>query len=543
MMIKKTLATLLIFSCFLVADAQYSWNSLPVVKQTSFKADSFNIVKYGAVSGGTALNTASIAKAIDACNSNGGGVVVIPFGIWLTGPLQLKSNVNLYVQKGAMLLFTTDKSQYEIVAGSYEGRSSARNQSPIWAKNAENIAVTGGGVIDGNGDVWRGLTKSAVTESFWNNRVRSGGVLSTDGKRWYPSEQFKQASEGKHSMLLEPGKKLEDFAGMKDFLRPNLLVLTACKRILLEGVTFQNSGAWNLHPLMSEDLIIRNVTIKNPEYAHNGDGLDIESCKNFIVENCVFDVGDDAICIKSGKDGEGRRRAMPTQNGIIRNNLVYKGHGGVVVGSEMSGGANNIFIENCIFAGTDKGLRFKSTRGRGGLVEKIYARNIQMRDIVQEAIFFDMTYAVTFATDGVRKIDTTFGETTPVFRDMQFENIICEGAKKGIFIRGLPEAPIQNIRIKNTQLFTDIGAELILSDNILLENVKLESKKKDPVIAIDNSSRIKITGVAYPADTRVLLSASGKNTRNVLIEKIGLNANTKLIHVAAEVGRKEVTLR
>ncbi|MGC4234679.1 MAG: glycoside hydrolase family 28 protein [Niabella sp.] len=542
MMIKKTLATLLISFSFLAAYAQYSWSNLPVVKQTSFKTDSFNIVKYGAVPGGRTLNTASITKAIDACNTNGGGVVVVPFGIWLTGPLQLKSNVNLYVAKGAMLLFTTDKSQYDIVAGSYEGRSSARNQSPIWAKNAENIAITGGGVIDGNGDVWRGLTKSAVTESFWNSRVKSGGVLSTDGKRWYPSEQFKQASESKRSMLLEPGKKLEDFADMKDFLRPNLLVLTQCKRILLEGVTFQNSGAWNLHPLMSEDLIIRNVTVKNPDYSHNGDGLDIESCKNFIVENCVFDVGDDAICIKSGKDEEGRRRGMPTQNGIIRNNLVYKGHGGVVVGSEMSGGVNNIFIEDCIFAGTDKGLRFKSTRGRGGLVEKIYARNIQMRDIVHEAIFFDMTYAVTFATDGVRKVDTTFGETTPVFRDMQFENIICEGARKGIFIRGLPEAPIQNIRIKNTQLITDIGAELILSDNILLENVKFESKKKDPVVAVNNSSNIKITGTAYPADTRVFLNISGKN-KNVLIEKSGLKAGSSLLQIAPETAMKEVVIK
>src|SRR5690606_16493328 len=219
----------------------------------------------------------------------------------------------------------------------------------------------------------------------------------------------------------------------------------------------------------------------NPEYSHNGDGLDIESCKNFIIEDCVFDVGDDAICIKSGKDEEGRQRGMPSQNGIIRNNLVYKGHGGVVVGSEMSGGARNIFIENCIFMGTDKGLRFKSARGRGGVVEKIYARNIQMRDIVQEAIFFDMHYSVKFATDGIRKIDTTFGEGTPVFRDMEFEHIVCEGAKKGIFVRGLPEAAIQNIRVKNTHLITDIGAELILSDGISLENVRFESKQKDPV--------------------------------------------------------------
>ena len=426
---KRIFITFVLFAVTFIANAQYSWDNLPTVQQTSFKKDSFNIIKYGAVSnGGIVLNTEHISKAIDACNANGGGVVVVPFGIWLTGPLQLKSNVNLYVEKGAMLLFTTDKSQYELIEGSYEGRSSARNQSPIWAKEAENIAITGGGVIDGNGDVWRALNRDQVSESFWKAKLKSGGIVSEDGKKWYPSMQFKIASETKRSMLLGPGTKLSDFADMKDFLRPNLLVFTQCKRILLEGVTFQNSGAWNLHPLMSEDITIRNVTVKNPDYSHNGDGLDVESCKNFIIEDCVFDVGDDAICIKSGKDAEGRKRGMPTQNGIIRNNLVYKGHGGVVVGSEMSSGANNLFIENCLFVGTDKGLRFKSTRGRGGVVEKIYARNIQMRDIVEEAIFFDMTYAVTFATDGIRKADTTFGETTPVFRDMQLENSFCEGA-------------------------------------------------------------------------------------------------------------------
>lgn len=517
-MIKKCVTTISFLLCMVITQAQYSWSNLPVVKQTSFKKDSFNIVTYGAVSNGIVLNTASITKAIDACNANGGGVVVVPFGIWLTGPLQLKSNVNLYVQKGAMLLFTADKTQYELVEGSYEGRSSARNQSPIWAKGAENIAITGAGVIDGNGDIWRALNKDQVREGYWKGKIKSGGVLSADGKKWYPSEQFKTASESKRSMLLEPGKKLSEFADMKDFLRPNLLVLTRCKRILLEGVTFQNSGAWNLHPLMSEDIIIRNVTVKNPEYSHNGDGLDIESCKNFIVEDCVFDVGDDAICIKSGKDEEGRKRGMPAQNGIIRNNLVYKGHGGVVVGSEMSGGANNIFIENCIFIGTDKGLRFKSTRGRGGLVEKVYARNIQMRDIEQEAIFFDMHYAVKFATDGERKVDTTFGEGTPVFRDMQFENITCEGANKGIFIRGLPEAPIRNIRIKNTQFLTTIGAEISLADNILLENVQFTPKKTDPVIDIKDAGNIQLVKIGFPAKLKTALKiGGGPATKNIIL--------------------------
>jgi polygalacturonase len=280
-------------------------------------------------------------------------------------------------------------------------------------------------------------------------KVASGGVVRADGKAWYPSEQFLKASVEGKSMLLTDGKKPADFADMKDFLRPNLLVLTQCKKVLIDGVTFQNSPAWCLHPLMTENLTIRNVVVKNPEYAQNGDGMDIESCKNFLIEGCTLDVGDDAICIKSGKDEEGRKRGMPTENGIIRNNVVYNGHGGFVIGSEMSGGARNLFVYDCTFMGTDKGLRFKSVRGRGGVVENIYAKNIYMKDIAQEAIFFDMYYFVKFATDSPRDERPIVNEGTPIFRNMKFENIVCHGAKKGIFVRGLPEMPIQNIAIEN----------------------------------------------------------------------------------------------
>jgi len=475
---------------------EYSWNNLPKIAQPVFKKDTVSIVKYGAVGDGVVLNTASINKAIAECSRKGGGVVLVPGGIWLTGPIEMKSNVNLHVSRTAVLLFTGDKTQYALVDGYYEGKYSARNQSPIWAKNQENIAITGSGVIDGNGDVWRALHKGQVTESFWKRKIASGGVLSADGKKWYPSEQFKKASEGGRSMLLEGGKKLEEFEDMKDFLRPNLLVFNNCKKVLLEGVTFQNSGAWCLHPLMSQDVTLRNLIIRNPEYSHNGDGVDVESCRNFLIEGCTFDVGDDAICIKSGKDEEGRKRGMPCENGIVRNNVVYKGHGGFVVGSEMSGGARNIFVYDCTFIGTDKGLRFKSTRGRGGVVEKIYAKNIFMKDIEQEAIFFDLYYLLKFATDGVRKVDSTFSEATPVFRDMQFEDIICVGAKKGIFIRGLPESPIENIRLKNMVLTTDIGAEMKDAKNITLTGIKLNSEKK-PEISVVSSTGITVDGKSY----------------------------------------------
>lgn len=468
--------------------SQYSWERLPEIRQPVFRKDTFNIKAFGAVGDGIALNSAAIGRAIAQCSRKGGGVVLVPEGIWLTGPVEMKSNVNLHLKSGATLLFTADKAQYPLVEGVYEGRSAARNQSPIWGKDLENVAITGKGGIDGNGDVWRAVGKGELTESEWKKKVASGGVVRKDGKEWYPSEQYRAAKEGNRSMLLVAGKTLADYADMKDFLRPNLVVLNNCRKVLLEGITFQNSAAWCLHPLLCEDLTLRDLTVKNPAYAQNGDGADIESCRNFLVEGCTFDVGDDAICIKSGKDEEGRKRGKPTENGIIRNNLVYKGHGGFVVGSEMSGGARNIFVENCTFMGTDKGLRFKSTRGRGGVVEKIYARNIFMNDIVHEAVFFDLYYFVKFATDSERDERPIVNEGTPVFRDMVFERIVCRGAKKAVFIRGLPEMPVRNISIRNSVFQAETGKELIDADNILLENVRMDIPvKRDTSFTISST--------------------------------------------------------
>ncbi len=500
----------------------YSWDNLPKITQPSFRKDTLNIQKLGAKPDGVTLNTQTINNAINTISQKGGGVVLIPKGIWLTGPIELKSNVNLHIQKSAIVLFTGDKSQYALIEGSYEGKKAARNQSPISATGVENVAITGKGIIDGNGDVWRAVNKAQLTEGQWKEKVASGGVVRADGKAWYPSEQFLKASVEGKSMLLTDGKKPADFADMKDFLRPNLLVLTQCKKVLIDGVTFQNSPAWCLHPLMTENLTIRNVVVKNPEYAQNGDGMDIESCKNFLIEGCTLDVGDDAICIKSGKDEEGRKRGMPTENGIIRNNVVYNGHGGFVIGSEMSGGARNLFVYDCTFMGTDKGLRFKSVRGRGGVVENIYAKNIYMKDIAQEAIFFDMYYFVKFATDSPRDERPIVNEGTPIFRNMKFENIVCHGAKKGIFVRGLPEMPIQNIAIENATLQAEEGAILIDASGITCKNVALLSEKTEPVISIENSQKITFDNIEISKGAKRFFTISGDRTKNIAVSKTKL---------------------
>ncbi|QEK53064.1 glycoside hydrolase family 28 protein [Pedobacter aquae] len=495
---------------------------MPIVKTPVFKQDTFDIVKYGAKPDGVSLNTNSINQAIDACHKNGGGVVVLNEGVWLTGPLYLKSNVNLHLRSGALLLFTTDKSQYKLIEGSWEGKPAVVNEAPISGYNLENIAITGAGIIDGNGDAWRFVKKSKLNESQWKNLVASGGVVDKDGSKWYPSASYQKGYHIKDATVIKPGTKPEDYTELKDFYRPNLVVLNSCKKVLLEGVTFQNSPAWNLHPLMCQDLTVRNILVRNPWYAQNGDGIDVESCKNVLIEGSVFDVGDDGICIKSGRDEAGRKRGMPTEEVIVRNNVVYHAHGGFVIGSEMSGGARNLFVYNNSFIGTDIGLRFKTTRGRGGVVEKIYIANTFMKNIPGDAILFDMYYAAIDpvpmageerAAPKVEFLPVT--EATPQFKDFYIKNVVCIGAEKGIFMRGIPEMNIQNINLEDITIKSKIGIELIEATNINLKNIHLVSDQTNPLILVENSKQINISGLKSDTEIQNLITLSGDRTEAV----------------------------
>ncbi|MBR1630645.1 MAG: glycoside hydrolase family 28 protein, partial [Paludibacteraceae bacterium] len=352
-----------------------------------------SIVDYGAKGDGLNLCTQAIQQAIDETSGKGGGTVVIPAGIWATGPIVLKDNIRLHAASGALIQFSADFSLYPIIDASFEGVDTKRCQSPISAYGAKNIAITGSGVFNGAGDAWRPLKKAKVTASQWKQKVASGGVVTADGKVWYPTEGAMKAQamcvdqnvpEG-----LQTGAEWEEIHA---FLRPVMVNLVKCEGVLLEGVTFENSPAWNLHPLMSNGVILYRLNVRNPWYAQNGDGVDLESCKNSIIAECSFDVGDDAICMKSGKNEDGRRRAVPTENVIVSRCTVYHGHGGFVVGSEMSGDIRNILVDNCLFIGTDVGLRFKSTRGRGGIVENIHISNVNMTNIATDPLLFDLFY-------------------------------------------------------------------------------------------------------------------------------------------------------
>lgn len=513
-------------SACLSADAQdYSWDRLPVIAAPVFKKDTFNIATYGAVPDGLTFNTNFINKAINDCNQAGGGVVLVPEGVWLTGPIVLRSNVNLHIGHAATLQFTGDKDLYPLVLGNWEGRPAVRCQSPISGDNLENIAITGTGIIDGNGDVWRAASREKYTETEWKKKIASDreGVLSDDGKTWYPSQGSFKGAKTKNAGVWEPGRTLKDYEYIKDYLRPNLVVLTRCKKILLEATSFQNSPAWCLHPLMCEDLTLRDVHVRNPWNAQNGDGVDIESCKNVLVENSTFDAGDDGICIKSGRDADGRKRGMPTENVIIRGDIVYRAHGGFVIGSEMSGGARNIFVSDCSFMGTDIGLRFKTTRGRGGLVEKIYIKNIRMKDIINQAIFLDMYYmtkARTLAeTQGQQSNEPVppVTEATPRFRDIHISNVVCDGAEEGIFIRGLPEMSIQDIYLDHIVLKTDKGAEVIAAKNISLENVRFVTDVKNILVYVENSSALRFDSIGYYMDPIVGFSVNGDKCGDIRV--------------------------
>jgi hypothetical protein len=534
---KKISPLVLLLLATFTAAAQ--WNKkLPVVISPKFKKDTVSIVKFGAVPDGNTLNTKAINNAIETLAKRGGGVVLVPAGLWLTGPIELKSNINLHIAASATLLFTADKSHYPLVKANWEGLEQMRNQSPISATGATNIAITGKGIIDGNGDGWRAVKSDKLTASQWKKLVASGGVVSDDKKTWYPSEAFMKASKGPANPgEIKPERDAAYYESIKDFLRPNLFLVTNCKYILLEGVTFQNSAAWCLHPLMSEHLTVRNIFVKNPWYAQNGDGIDVESCSNVLIENSTFDVGDDALCMKSGRDEAGRKRGMPTQNVIIRNCTVYASHGGFVIGSEMSGGAKNMYISNCTFIGTDIGLRFKTTRGRGGVVENIFIKDIYMKDIPGEAILFDMYYMakdpIALAGEKRELPKAEFkpvDETTPVFKNFHISNVYCNGAAKGIFLRGVPEMHVKDIVLENMVLQADKGIDVQEASNISFRNITIISANTNPVVDILNSDNISFDKITYKDGSEVLFRVSGDRVKNITIKNTdGANSKQKLL--------------
>jgi len=518
---------------------------LPKVYAPHFKKDTVNVMDFGAVADGYTLNTVAINKAIESCEKNGGGVVLIPRGSFVTGPVIMKSNINLHLDRGALVIFSSDFNQYPLVVSSFEGVDAARCQSPLVAENLENIAISGDGIFDGNGYYWRPLKKSKMSDGEWKSHLKKyGGVLTEDKKTWYSSEKALKGLKENNIGKLKPGQAVADFESVKDFLRPNMIRIYKCKNVLIENVTFQNSPAWTTHLMMSEHITLKGLKVKNPWFGTNTDALDLESCKNALVEDCVFDTGDDGICIKSGRDEEGRKRGMPTKDIIVNNCTVYHSHGGFVVGSEMSGGANNLYVSNCNFIGSDIGLRFKTTRGRGGIVENIYVNNVNMKDIPAEAILFDMYYMAKdpVSMNGEKKEPAKVefkpvDETTPQFRNFFFTNITCNGAEKGIFVRGVPEMHIQNVNIENAVLQADEGIDIQEATGVNLKNINIITKNSDPLVYVLNSDKIKLDNIQCKDSANVLLQVQGDRSKEIAFINSNINGAKKKI--TADFGATE----
>jgi polygalacturonase len=281
-----------------------------------------------------------------------------------------------------------------------------------------------------------------------------------------------------------------------------MVKLTRCRNLTLDGPTFKNSAAWNVHLLLCENVSIRNVNVQNEWNAQNGDALDLDSCRNVTVNDSLFDAGDDAICIKSGKDAAGRRRGISCENISVSNCTVLRGHGGVTIGSEMSGGVRNVTVRNCLFRGTDIGLRFKTTRGRGGVVENIDIANVVMHDIRHDAVSINMYYWI----EG-QPTPEPVSERTPAFRDFSLRNIVCHGADRALEIRGLPEMPVERVTLENVRIKAKRGAMLDDAKDITLSGVRLDIAE-GPAMQCRNvtglrTDRLDTTGPAEPITERV----------------------------------------
>ena len=515
---------------------------MPLLSPPEFPNYSISVTDFGGVGDGIALNTGAFAKAMDHLASRGGGRLIVPAGVWFTGPIVLQSSINLHLEDRSIILFSPDKDLYPLVETSFEGLDTRRCQSPIWGKDLHNIAITGSGAIDGNGHYWRPLKKDKVTEREWERATSQGGVFKRDDY-WMPSAAYLHGDTTSDMNVPRNLKSEEEWLALRDFLRPVMVSLQNCKDVFLQGVIFQNSPAWNIHPLMCENVIIDGIQVRNPSFAQNGDGIDLESCRNSLIVNSTFDVGDDAICVKSGKDEDGRRRNMPTENLIVDNCTVFKGHGGFVVGSEMSGGVKNVSVSNCQFMGTDVGLRFKSRRGRGGVVENIYISDISMFDIATEPLLFNLFYGGKSAVESLEDGDQVpqeerlppIDETTPAFRNIFVERITCRNARRAMYFHGLPEQNIGNIHIEDFVVHAREGAELIDSEEITLKNIQIFAES-GAALKLHNVRNLTVENLITDPVAETIYQVRGSKT-----EKIILNRGVDQTLIGPEVEKDAVT--
>ena len=412
---------------------------------------SVSIIEFGGMGDGIADNTEAFAKAISALTKQGGGHLVVPAGIWLTGPITLKDHIDLHLEKNAMILLTPDRAAHLKDGKAVPG---------INASKRTDISITGEGIIDGNGEWWRGVKRGKVSDTEWNAFRRMGGTVTPKGDLWYPFD-------------LKAFGNIADTYEAQEKMRTHLVRFTDCSRVLVQGVTLQNSPKFHLVPQRCKDVIIDGVTVRCPWNAQNGDGIDIGNCKNVLIVNNFVDVGDDGICMKGGAGEQGLRYG-PCENILIEDNTVFHAHGGFVIGSEFSGGMVNIVVRNNTFSGTDTGLRFKSAPERGGKTENIWISDIYMSDIQGEAVVFETSYAdrPVGNDDAVAPESLAF---LPDFRDIHIARVTCRDCRIGIRASGTRQM-IHDITLTDCLFFyTEEASRIDDPGMLLLNDVRFET--------------------------------------------------------------------
>lgn len=461
---------LLVFALTAVASdyADY-YTNMPVEMQKAappqIPENSVRLTDFGAIGNGVALNTEAFSKAISALSKQGGGHLVVPAGIWLTGPISLKDNIDLHVERNGVIMAAADRSLF---IKNEDGKQADKCTPLIYASKRQNISITGEGAIDGNGALWRPVKRSKVSDVEWADYKALGGTEAEGGKLWFPFGL----------------KNYADYASTADkqeAMRTHLIRLTECQNVLVQGITIQNSPKFHLIPTRCENVIIDGVTIRCPWNAQNGDALDISSCRRVLIVNNTIDAGDDGICMKGGA-GQSGVNAGPCRDILIQNNTVYHAHGGFVIGSEFSGGMQNIVVRNNRFSGTDTGLRFKSSQGRGGKTEQIFISDIVMTDIRGEAIVFECTYFDNKVNAGKKKASSAEVKAdpfTPEFTDIHIKNVICRGAKTAVKAHGLVGLDcIYGITIDNSVFFyTKKDKDIDQTADITLKNCQFVTYK------------------------------------------------------------------
>ncbi len=448
----------------------------------TFPKREFSISDYGAVAHSTAPCTDALKAAIAACHQAGGGRVIVPAGRFLTGAIHLKSDVNLHLADGAELVFSDQPEDYLPVVFVRVGGIELYNYSPlIYARDCTNVAVTGKGKLNGNAKRWWD----------WKDRETKAGFEM--GAKGVPVEQ-------------------RVFGKPEHAIRPSFLSLVSCTNILLEDFTIGSGPNWTIHPIYCQNTTIRGVKVITD--GPNNDGIDPDSCRDVLIENCTFDTGDDCVVLKSGYNEDGWRVGRPTENVILRNCASKRGHGGLVIGSEMSGDVRNVFMENCEFEGTDRAIRIKSRRGRGGVVENVFARNLKVKHLQREVVILNMDYSADRSQ--------ATNEKPPVFRNMQFENMTGDGAPTAVFIQGLEDSPIANLRFVNASITSTKGVLVNYARGLLFDHVQV-TPAKGPVFQFNEVATTTIRNARAPKDVPVFLKLDGKSSRNVRIEASDLS--------------------